>query len=289
MRDWAIANLGISGEFDVLPTIGSKELVAWLPTFLESESVIYPEIAYPTYLVGAAIAGAQHSAVAIDASTWPKVDLAWVNSPSNPTGRVHTREEMREAVEYARRENAVVASDECYMSFSAGEKVPTSIFHESHGDNRNLLAVHSLSKRSNLAGYRAAFIVGDPALIARIREIRKHAGLMVPLPVQRAMTVALRDEVHVQKQAALYRARRETLRPALISAGFTIEESHAGLYIWCTRNESDWDSVKWFAERGVLVTPGHFYGEGGSRHIRIAMTATDAQIATVATRITEGN
>ena len=288
MRAWAMRKLGITGDFDVLPTIGSKELDAWLPTFLEAKSVIYPEIAYPTYLVGAAIAGAEHRAVGISAATWPKSELAWVNSPSNPTGRVHTRDEMRAAIDYARRENAVVASDECYISFSAGEAVPTSIFHESDGDNRNLLAVHSLSKRSNLAGYRAAFIVGDPALISRIREIRKHAGLMVPLPVQQAMTVALQDEVHVEQQAALYRARREVLRPALLSAGFRIDESQAGLYIWCTRNESDWDSVRWFAERGVLVTPGNFYGAAGSQHIRIAMTATDTHIASVAARISAG-
>ena len=285
IREWAIANLGISGEFDLLPTIGSKELVAWLPTFLESKSVLYPEIAYPTYLVGAAIAHATHSAVGLDASQWPSADLAWVNSPSNPTGRIHTRAEMRAVVEYSRRTGTVIASDECYMNFPAGDVQPTSIFHEADGDNTNLLAVHSLSKRSNLAGYRAAFIIGDPALIARIREIRKHAGMMVPLPVQRAMAVALGDEQHVKEQSARYRARREVLRPALIEAGFRIDETQAGLYIWCTRGESDWDSVKWFAERGVLVTPGHFYGEAGNRHVRIAMTATDAQIEAVASRI----
>ena len=195
---------------------------------------------------------------------------------------------MRAVVEYARRTQTIVVSDECYISFPAGETRPTSIFHEADGDNTNLLAVHSLSKRSNLAGYRAAFIIGDPVLIGKIREIRKHAGMMVPLPVQRAMAIALGDESHVVEQAARYRARREILRPALIEAGFRIDETHAGLYIWCTRDESDWDSVKWFAERGVLVTPGHFYGEGGNRHVRIAMTATDAQIETVASRIREG-
>ena len=250
--------------------------------------MLYPEIAYPTYLVGAAIAKAKHQAVGMDASQWPVADLAWVNSPSNPTGQIHTRAQMKAVVEYARRTNAVVASDECYMSFPAGATHPTSIFHEADGDNTNLLAVHSLSKRSNLAGYRAAFIIGDPALIGKIREIRKHAGMMVPLPVQRAMTVALGDEGHVREQAGRYRARREVLRPALIAAGFRIDETEAGLYIWCTRGESDWDSVKWFAERGALVTPGHFYGPAGDQHIRIALTATDAQIAMVAARITDG-
>jgi len=250
--------------------------------------VLYPAIAYPTYLVGAAIAKASHQAVGIDATQWPDADLAWVNTPSNPTGRVHSREEMRAVVDYARRTNTVVASDECYISFPAGSVKPTSIFHEADGDNTNLLAVHSLSKRSNLAGYRAAFIIGDPELIAKIREIRKHAGMMVPLPVQRAMSVALKDEQHVEAQAARYRARRETLRPALLSAGFRIDETEAGLYIWCSRGESDWDTVKWFAERGVLVTPGHFYGEAGNRHVRIALTATDAQIDVVASRVVSG-
>ena len=288
IRAWAVANLGISGEFDLLPTIGSKELVAWLPTFLEARHVLYPEIAYPTYLVGAAIAHATHQAVGIDALQWPAADLAWVNSPSNPTGQIHSREQMRAVVEYARRTNTIIASDECYMSFPAGDTPPTSIFHEADGNNANLLAVHSLSKRSNLAGYRAAFIIGDPKLIEKIREIRKHAGMMVPLPVQRAMAVALGDEAHVIGQAAKYRARREVLRPALIAAGFRIDETDAGLYIWCTRGESDWDTVKWFAERGVLVTPGHFYGEAGNQHVRIALTATDAQIEIAATRIAEG-
>ena len=153
------------------------------------------------------------------------------------------------------------------------------------GNNTGLLAVHSLSKRSNLAGYRAAFIVGDPALIATIREVRKHAGLMVPLPVQRAMTVALADELHAHEQAARYRARRAVLQPALEAAGFIIEHTNAGLYIWCSRGENDWDSVAWLAELGILATPGHFYGPAGDHHIRVALTATDADIEAAAARI----
>jgi aspartate/methionine/tyrosine aminotransferase len=180
----------------------------------------------------------------------------------------------------------VIASDECYLSFPAGEVKPTSIFEVAEGDNRNLLAVHSLSKRSNLAGYRAAFVVGDSALIARLLEVRKHAGMMVPLPVQRAMTVALADEVHVDQQAARYRARRGVLQAALESQGFRIDHTEAGLYLWATRGESDWDSVTWLAQFGILATPGHFYGEAGSQHVRIALTATDEEIATAAGRLT---
>jgi len=153
------------------------------------------------------------------------------------------------------------------------------------GDNTNLLALHSLSKRSNFAGYRGGMIVGDPALIAKIREIRKHSGLLVPAPVQAAMVAALGDEVHVHQQAARYAKRREVLRPALEASGFTIEHSDAGLYIWCTRNEKDFDSIAALSEKGILVTPGSFYGLAGEKFIRIALTATDAQIAAAAARI----
>jgi succinyldiaminopimelate transaminase len=253
---------------------------------LESKKVLYPEIAYPTYLVGAIMAGSDHQSVPLDAASWPAADLAWVNSPSNPTGRVHSAAELRAVVDYSRRTGTVIASDECYLSFPAGEVKPTSIFEVADGDNRNLLAVHSLSKRSNLAGYRAAFVVGDSALIARLLEVRKHAGMMVPLPVQRAMTVALADEVHVDQQAARYRARRGVLQAALESQGFRIDHTEAGLYLWATRGESDWDSVTWLAQFGILATPGHFYGEAGSHHIRIALTATDEEIATAAGRLT---
>ena len=233
------------------------------------------------------MAGADHQSVQFDAASWPAADLAWVNSPSNPTGRVHSAAELRAVVDYSRRTGTVIASDECYLSFPAGEVKPTSIFEVADGDNRNLLAVHSLSKRSNLAGYRAAFVVGDSALIARLLEVRKHAGMMVPLPVQRAMTIALSDETHVEEQAARYRARRGVLQAALESQGFRIDHTEAGLYLWATRGESDWDSVRWFVQFGILVTPGHFYGEAGNRHVRIALTATDEQIETAARRISE--
>jgi aspartate/methionine/tyrosine aminotransferase len=153
------------------------------------------------------------------------------------------------------------------------------------GDNRNILAVHSLSKRSSMAGYRAAFVIGDPALIAQILEVRKHAGMIVPLPVQQAMVAALSDSAHVAEQRNRYNARRSVLRPALEAAGFTIEDSVAGLYIWATRQESAWDSVAWLAELGILATPGVFYGDAGAQHIRIAMTATDDQIQSAAARL----
>ncbi len=285
MRNWAINILGATGEFDVLPTIGSKELVAWLPSILRAKTVLYPKVAYPTYLVGSMIHESEAIAVDIDASTWPKSDIAWINSPSNPTGRVHSIGEMQAVINYARGNNSLVVSDECYISFPAKGSEPVSILKLANGDNKNLLAVHSMSKRSNLAGYRAGLIVGDPEIISEIREVRKHAGMMVPLPIQRAMTAALGDEVHVDEQAERYANRREVLSSALVKAGFQIDFSNAGLYIWCTRNEDCWDSVSWLADLGILATPGIFYGAAGAKHIRIAMTATDAQIADAANRI----
>lgn len=284
IKKWAVDRLGATGEFDVLPLIGSKELVAWLPTFLESTKVLIPEIAYPTYHVGALLAGAQSIPVGIDASTWPLADLAWLNSPSNPTGRVHSVEEIRACIDWSRTHKSVLISDECYLEFDQFAH-SYSVLSQTGGDNTNILAVHSLSKRSSMAGYRAAFMVGDSALIAKIREIRKHAGMMVPLPVQKAMTIALSDDKHVAEQRARYNARKDILRPALEAAGFTVEFSNSGLYLWATRHEDAWKSVAWLAEHGILATPGSFYGALGSQHIRVAMTATDVQIADAAARI----
>lgn len=286
IRKWAIEHLGASGDFDVLPIIGSKELVAWLPTIMQSQKVIYPNIAYPTYLVGALLAKAQPIAVDIDANTWPAADFAWVNTPSNPTGRVHSESELRATVKWARENGATLVCDECYIDFGDKE-TPTSLLRYTDGDNRNILVVHSLSKRSSMAGYRGAFLIGDTKLISQIREIRKHAGMMVPLPIQNAMVAALSDETHVDEQRDRYNARRAVLAPALIAAGFKIEETAAGLYIWCTRSEDCWKSVEWLANLGIVATPGSFYGELGASHIRIAMTATDAQISDAAARITE--
>ena len=280
---WAREQLGATGDFGVLPLIGSKELVAWLPTILESTHVLYPEVAYPTYLVGSMIAKTKSSTVDFDANTWPDADLAWVNTPSNPTGRVHSDLELLNAIEWARKGGVVVA-DECYLEFGNGI-TPKSILSLTGGNNKNILAIHSLSKRSSIAGYRAAMMIGDKDLIAKILEVRKHAGMMVPLPVQKAMVAALSDNKHVAEQRDRYNARKAKVRSAIEKHGFTIDHSEAGLYLWATRNESDWDSVSWFADRGILVTPGHFYGPKGAQHIRIAMTAIDAQIDDLVKRL----
>ncbi|MEY2664177.1 MAG: hypothetical protein RIR35_985 [Actinomycetota bacterium] len=269
-----------------MPTIGSKEIVSLLPFLLQAKKVLIPEIAYPTYRVGGILAGAQVIEVAVEADTWPRenIDLAWINSPSNPTGRVHSDLELMAALDWSRNTGSVLASDECYLSFP-DSKQGKSILELADGNNKGILAIHSLSKRSNMAGYRGSFVAGDPALIAQLLEVRKHMGMMVPLPIQFATAEALKDENHVADQRQRYVNRRKVIREAIEKIGFTVEFSEAGLYIWATRNEEDWQTVSWFADRGVLVTPGRFYGDKGAKHVRIALTATDEKIAEVAQRI----
>ena len=154
-------------------------------------------------------------------------------------------------------------------------------------DHRGVLAIYSLSKQSNLAGYRAAFLAGDRALVARLLTVRKHAGLIVPGPVQRAMVAALADEEHVDAQRARYRARREVLRPALEEAGFRVEGSEAGLYLWVTRGVDAWQTIAELADLGIVAGPGHFYGEYSPNHVRLALTASDTDIAEAAARLRE--
>jgi aspartate/methionine/tyrosine aminotransferase len=163
-----------------------------------------------------------------------------------------------------------------------------SVLHPSvsGGSLDGLLAVHSLSKRSNLAGYRAGLVAGDPSLVGEILQIRKHTGLLVPAPVQAAAAAALADDTHVERQRDTYARRRATLHEAVSRAGLRVEHSEAGLYLWATRGEPGRDTLRWFAERGILVAPGDFYGAAGAQHVRIALTATDERIAAAATRLT---
>lgn len=280
---------GLSADA-VLPTIGSKELIAWLPTLLgvrAGDLVVIPELAYPTYEVGGLLAGAE--VVRSDSLTAlgpRKPAIVWLNSPSNPTGRVLPIAHLRKVVEWARERGAIVVSDECYLSLS-WDVAPVSVLHQSVNDGslEGVLAVHSLSKSSGLAGYRAGFVTGDPALVASLLAVRKHAGMMVPRPVQEAMTVALSDDDHVNVQRERYRARRTVLKAALLDAGFEIDHSEAGLYLWATRGEPSADTVEWLAERGILVAPGTFYGPAGGTHIRMALTATDERVQAAAKRL----
>ncbi len=282
---------------DVLPVIGTKEFIAWLPVMLglgPGDVMLHPELAYPTYDIGARLAGA--TAVASDTplsdsplSVGPgRVKLVWVNSPSNPTGRVLSPAEMRAVVEWARQREAVVASDECYISLS-WEVSPVSVLHpDVCGPSRaGVLAVHSLSKRSNLAGYRAGFVTGDPALVADLLAIRKQAGMIMPGPVQAAMAAALDDDTHAGEQRERYHGRRSVLRAAFTEAGWRIDHSEAGLYLWAAHPARDcWSAAELLAaECGILVAPGELYGAAGIRHIRVALTATDERIAAAADRM----
>ena len=198
----------------MLPVIGTKEFIAWLPTLLgcgSGDVVVHPALAYPTYDVGARLAGATPVATDGLVALGPeRVRLAWLNSPSNPTGQVLPAEHLRKVVSWARERGVVVASDECYIELG-WETTPLSVLHPDacEGSHDGLLAVHSLSKRSNLAGYRAGFVTGDPALVAELLEVRKHAGMIVPAPVQAAMVAALADDVHAEEQRARYAARRD--------------------------------------------------------------------------------
>jgi succinyldiaminopimelate transaminase len=291
---WLARRHGVIVSQDaVLPVIGTKELIAWLPTLLgcgPGDRVTFPALAYPTYDIGARLAGAK--AVATDEPDRPQAwtaRLAWLNSPSNPTGRVLPVSRMREVAAWGRRSGTVVASDECYIDLGF-EATPTSVLHpDVCGDSHDgLLAVYSLSKRSNLAGYRAGFVTGDPALVAALLEVRKHAGMIVPAPVQAAMTAALADDAHAEVQHARYARRRGILRPALEQAGWVVSHSEAGLYLWAAHPRYDcWESVRVLSEIGILVSPGEFYGPAGVGHIRVALTATDERIAAAAGRLRE--
>jgi succinyldiaminopimelate transaminase len=277
--------LGVDG---VLPTIGTKEIVAWLPLLLglgPDDVVVYPKLAYPTYEVGARLAGARPVATDSLTSLGPeRVGLVWLNSPSNPTGRVLPPEHLRKVVDWARERGAVVASDECYLEL-AFDASPVSVLSVCDGSFDGVLSVHSLSKRSNLAGYRAGFVAGDPALVRRLLEVRRHAGMIVPAPVQAAMIAALSDDVHVAAQREVYGARRAALRPALEKAGFRVDHSEAGLYLWATRDEDCWATVGWLADRGIIVAPGAFYGPAGASHVRVALTATDERVVAAVARL----
>ncbi|MEU3857740.1 bifunctional succinyldiaminopimelate transaminase/glutamate-prephenate aminotransferase [Streptomyces sp. NPDC028722] len=275
----------------VLPVVGSKELVAWLPTQLglgPGDTVGHPRLAYPTYEVGARLARADHEVYDDPTELDPsRLRLLWLNSPSNPTGKVIPRQELARIVAWAREHGVLLVADECYLELG-WEADPVSVLHPdvNGGSYDGILAVHSLSKRSNLAGYRAAFVAGDPAVLGPLLEIRKHGGMMTSAPTQAAVVAALGDDAHVQEQRARYAARREVLRAALLSHGFRIEHSEASLYLWATRDESCWATVSRLADLGILVAPGDFYGPAGGNFVRVALTATDERVQTAAARLT---
>lgn len=295
--DWYARRRGVPDlrVDNVLPSIGSKELVALLPTLLglgEGDIVVHPRVAYPTYEVGARVVGAT-PVPADDPDAWPEgTKLIWINTPGNPDGRTWTVDELAVAVRRARELGAVIASDECYAELGwdgawATEPVPSILDPRvTGGSHANLLSVYSLSKQSNLAGYRAAFVAGCAQIIEGLLTARKHLGLMPPAPVQHAMAVALGDDQHVAAQKELYRARREALRPALEAAGFRIDGSEAGLYLWATEGRDAWESMGRLADLGILAGPGPFYGVDSAQHIRLSLTAPTDRVFEAAQRLT---
>ena len=291
--DWLARRLDVPGVdplTGILPVIGTKELIMLLPTLLgigAGDTVLIPDLAYPTYEAGAALARATSVPVADPTQYDGPVRVAYLNSPRNPSGEITSAEELRAAVEWARANDVLLVSDECYAEFG-WDATPVSVLHPDvrGGSFDNLLAVHSLSKRSNLAGYRAGFVAGDESVVTELLAVRKHAGLMVPSPIQAAMAAAFADDAHVDEQRERYIRRRSVLRDALTEAGWTITLSQGGLYLWASHPSYDaYGSVAALADYGILVAPGAFYGTAGEQHIRVALTGTDERIDAAAKRL----
>jgi succinyldiaminopimelate transaminase len=296
--DWLARRFGVTGVStdNVLATVGSKELIGNLPVQLglgQDDLVVVPQLAYPTYDIGARYAGCRVVAADSTVALGPeRPAIVYVNSPANPHGAILGADHLRKMVTWARERGALLVSDECYLEF-AWDAAPTTVLDPdvNGGSLEGILAVHSLSKRSNLAGYRAAFVVGDSSVVAELLAVRKHLGFMVPAPVQSALAATLADDAHVDEQRARYAARRSALLAALTHAGFRIDHSEGSLYLWAARqvdgrDEPCLDTVAWLAELGILVAPGQFYGPAGAEHVRVAFTATDERIAAAVARLT---
>ena len=281
-------------ETGVLPVIGTKWLVAMLPELLDlgaGDTRVIPTTAYPTYLVGGRFAG-----VTVVESDVPELlpgpgepgtpRLIWVNSPANPHGAVMGPDLMRAWIGYARSVGAVLASDECYGEFVYEGRAYSMLDRDLNGGSvEGIVVAMSTSKESNMAGYRAGYAAGDPAIIGELLGLGKHLGMMLPSPVLNAMEAVLGDRAHVAEQLERYRARREVLSGALVDAGFRIDHSQGALYLWATRDEDCRLTVDWLAARGILVAPGDFYGATGARHVRVGLTASDERIASAAARL----
>lgn len=297
--EWFARRRGVEGlkPEQVMPTIGSKELISFLPLLMglgPGDVVVQPKVAYTAYVVGAALCGAEIVSED-DPSKWPaNTKLVWINSPGNPDGRVFDVPELKAAVDRAREIGALLASDECYAELGWDEwsekLIPSALDPRVCGDSHEgILVCYSLSKQSNLAGYRAAFAVGEARLVKGLVNLRMHSGLNTPNPMQKVMAIALADYEHVAIEKELYRERREILLEAVRGYGFELSDSQAGLYLWATLSEDCWKTVDRMAELGIVVVPGVFYGEHSTEHVRFSLTATDAKIAEAAKRLREAS
>ena len=275
--------------------VGTKEFVASLAQFLhlrrdDRDTVLYPAISYPTYAMGATLAGLRAVAVplrngtldleSIDPSDAARALVLWSNSPSNPTGHL---DDLGVAAQWGRQHDVLVASDECYADYTWSDRPRTILEH----GRDNVLALHSISKRSNLAGVRAGFYAGDPDVVAYLRLVRQHAGLMVAAPVQAAVSRAYDDDDHVEVQRDVYYRRLNVLGNALRDAGVSCPAPEGSFYLWCSRAGMDgWQLAAWLAEvSGLVVSPGELYGPAGSDFVRIALVQPDAAIELAASRV----
>jgi succinyldiaminopimelate transaminase len=295
---WLERRLGVEADAGSIGAcIGTKELVAGMPQWLrlrrpDLDTVLYPAISYPSYEMGATLAGCRAVPVPVDGQ-W-RIDLSaidpadaaralclWVNTPGNPAGGL---DDLSAAAEWGREHGVPVLSDECYAEFT-WEGPPRSILA---AGSQGVLAVHSLSKRSNLAGVRSGFYAGDADLVHYLREVRKHAGFMVPGPVQAASVAALDDDAHVDAQRERYRRRLERCA-ALLRAAYGIEVSMpgGGFYLWVEAPDGDaWAfSRRLAADAGMLVSPGEFYGPAGAAHVRIALVQPDDRLELLERRL----
>jgi len=301
---WIARRFGVTvdPEGEVAACVGTKEFVASTAQFLrlrtpDLDTVLYPSVSYPTYAMGATLAGARAVPVpeltgggldldAVDPADVARALLIWVNSPSNPTGRLS---DLERAGEWGREHGIPVLSDECYAEFTWDGPARTILEWGIDG----VVAVHSLSKRSNLAGVRAGFYAGDPELVSYLLDVRRHAGLMVPGPVQAGAVVALDDDAHVVAQRLRYEERLGFLAAALGDAGLPVQPPSGGFYLWVpvpVRFSDDWALCAWLAdEAGLLVSPGELYGPDGSGHVRVAVVQPMDRLALVAERLSSAH
>ena len=295
---WLMRRFQVDIPVDQLAAcVGSKELVAGIPQWLrlrapERDTVLYPAVSYPTYAMGATLAGCRAVAVPVDENWCPRLDLIdeadaeralclWLNTPGNPAGGL---DDLGAAAAWGRARGIPVLSDECYAEFTWEGPARSILQHGLEG----VLAVHSLSKRSNFAGARIGFYAGDPDLVTYLSEVRKHAGFMPPGPVQAAGAVAWADDEHVMKQRARYRERLDLLAAAMRSIGLSVTPPGGAFYLWVAAPDSDaWALTRRLAsEGGALVSPGEFYGEAASGYVRVAAVQPTERIKLLASRLT---
>jgi succinyldiaminopimelate transaminase len=293
---WVDRRFGVTLATDqVAGCVGTKEFVATSGGYLhlrspERDTVLYPAVSYPTYAMGATLAGLRAVPVKMNDG---RLDLAsispddieralvlWSNSPSNPTGVL---DDLEGIAEWGRDHGVLVASDECYAEFTWAGRPRSILEHGLEG----VLAVHSASKRSNLAGLRAGFYAGDPGTVAFLRSVRQHAGFMIAGPVQAAVAVAYGDDDHVNLQRTIYIARLELISNALKALDIDAPVPDGTFYLWFSKDGMDgWQLAALLAEKaGLVVSPGELYGEAGVNFVRLAVVQPDDRLALAASRL----